>query len=154
MSKYKNPTRPTDKLLNYVIPIIILIFFGLVYAVSSRADNSFVGFILIGAALITIVYWTVVIKKMLITGKPKFTAREQESKNWVYDLIKGDQETVFVAEVPGPEDKIMVRLIDGVLYVRGSQGFSKEVPIEGSGMMQIADFKYRNGVLTLRIKTS
>ena len=154
MSKYKNPTRPTDKLLNYVIPIIILIFFGLVYAVSSRADNSFVGFILIGAALITIVYWTVVIKKMLITGKPKFTAREQESKNWVYDLIKGEQETVFVAEVPGPEDKIMVRLIDGVLYVRGSQGFSKEVNIEGSGMMQIADFKYRNGVLTLRIATS
>ena len=154
MSKYKNPTRPTDKLLNYVIPIIILIFFGLIYAISSRADNSFVGFILIGAALITIVYWTVVIKKMLVTGKPKFTAREQESKNWVYDLIKGDQETVFVAEVPGPEDKIMVRLIDGVLYVRGSQGFSKEVSIEGSSDMQIADFKYRNGVLTLRIAVS
>ena len=154
LSKYKNPTRPTDKLLNYVIPIIILIFFGLIYAVSSRADNSFVGFILIGAALITIVYWTVVIKKMLITGKPKFTAREQESKNWVYDLIKGDQETVFVAEVPGPEDKIMVRLIDEILYVRGSQGFSKEVPIEGSSTMEIADFKYRNGVLTLRIATS
>ena len=154
MSKYKNPTRPTDKLLNYVIPIILLIFFALVYAVSSRADNAFVGFILIGAALVTIVYWTVVIKKMLVTGKPKFTAREQESKNWVYDLIKGDQETVFVAEVPGPEDKIMVRLIDEILYVRGSQGFSKVVPIEGSSTMQIADFKYRNGVLTLRIATS
>ena len=154
MSKYKNTTRPTDKLLNYVIPVILLIFFGLIYAVSMRADNGFVGFILVGAALITIVYWTVVIKKMVLTGKPKFTPREQESKNWVYDLIKGDTETVFVAEVPGPEDKIMVRLIDGVLYVRGSQGFSKEVPIEGSSDMQIADFKYRNGVLTLRITIS
>ena len=80
MSKYKNPTRPTDKLLNYVIPVILLIFFGLVYAVSLRADNAFVGFILIAAALITIVYWTVVIKKMILTGKPKFTSREQESK--------------------------------------------------------------------------
>ena len=154
MSKYKNTTRPTDKLLNYIVPVILLIFFGLVYAVSLRADNAFVGFILVGAALITIVYWTVVIKKMVLTGKPKFTAREQESKNWVYDLIKGEQETVFVAEVPGPEDKIMVRLIDGILYVRGSQGFSKEVPIEGSTNMQIGDFKYRNGVLTLRITTS
>ena len=154
LSKYKNTTRPTDKLLNYIVPIILLIFFGLVYAVSLRADNAFVGFILVGAALITIVYWTVVIKKMVLTGKPKFTAREQESKNWVYDLIKGEQETVFVAEVPGPEDKIMVRLIDGILYVRGSQGFSKEVPIEGSTNMQIGDFKYRNGVLTLRITTS
>jgi hypothetical protein len=131
LSKYKNATKPSDKL-----------------------HNGFVGFILIGAALVTIVYWTLVIKKMVLTGKPKFTAREQESKNWVYDLIKGDQETVFVAEVPGPEDKIMVRLIDGTLYVRGSQGFSKEVPIEGSPNMQIADFKYRNGVLTLRISTS
>ena len=154
MSKYKNTTRPTDKLLNYIVPVILLIFFGLVYAVSLRADNAFVGFILVGAALITIVYWTVVIKKMVLTGKPKVTAREQESKNWVYDLIKGEQETVFVAEVPGPEDKIMVRLIDGILYVRGSQGFSKEVPIEGSTNMQIGDFKYRNGVLTLRITTS
>ena len=33
--------------------------------------------------------------------------------------------TVFVAEVPGPEDKIAVRLIDGILYIRGSQGFFK-----------------------------
>ena len=154
LSKYKNTTRPTDKLLNYIVPVILVIFFGLVYAVSLRADNAFVGFILVGVALITIVYWTVVIKKMVLTGKPKFTAREQESKNWVYDLIKGEQETVFVAEVPGPEDKIMVRLIDGILYVRGSQGFSKEVPIEGSTNMQIGDFKYRNGVLTLRITTS
>ena len=129
-------------------------FFGLIYGLSSKMDNSFVSFILIGIALVTIIYWTTIIKKMVQTGKPKFAARDQESKNWVYDLIKGDKETVFVAEVPGPEDKIVVRLIDGTLYVRGSQGFSRQVPIEGSNEMQISDFKYRNGVLTLRITTS
>ena len=83
--------------------------------------------------------------------KPKFIAREAEAKNWVYDLIKGDKQFVFVSEVPGPDDKIMVRLIDGILYVRGSGGFSKEVVIENSNEMQISDFKYRNGVLTLKI---
>ena len=154
LSKYANATQPTAKSLNYIIPIILLVFFGLVYAVSLRADNGFVSFILIGIALVTIVYWTRIIKKMIMTQKPKFSAREQESKNWVYDLIKGDNETVFVAEVPGPEDKIAVRLIDRVLYIRGSQGFSKEVKIEGPIEMEIGDFKYRNGVLTLRIKTS
>ncbi len=45
----------------------------------------------------------------------------------------------------------MVRLIDGILYVRSSGGFSKEVVIENSNQMKISDFKYRNGVLTLRI---
>ena len=121
---------------------------------TQRADSGYVSFILIGAAAITMIYWVKVIKKIAIEQKPTTydQAREQETKNWVYDLIKGEGEFVFVAEVPGPEDKISVRLIDGILYVRGTNGFSKEVPIEGVNEMQIQDFKYRNGVLTLRIK--
>ena len=103
----------SEKSLNYIIPVALLILFGMIYVMSLRADNAFVSFILIGVAVVTIVYWTGVIKKMVVTNKPKFKQRgDAESKNWVYDLIKGDQETVFVAEVPGPEDKIMVRLID------------------------------------------
>jgi len=120
---------------------------------TQRADSGFVSFILIGAATLTMFYWVRVLKKMTKDQKPLYTqAREQETKNWVYDLIKNEGEFVFVAEVPGPEDKIAVRLVDGILYVRGTMGFSKEIPIEGAGEMQIFDFKYRNGVLTLRIK--
>lgn len=125
---------------------------GVIYVMTQRAGAEFVSFILIGVAALTMFYWVRVLKKMTKEQKPVFSAREQEAKNWVYDLIKGDGDFVFVAEVPGPEDKIMVRLIDGILYIRGSAGFSKEVPIEGSNGMQIFDFKYRNGVLTLRIK--
>jgi len=129
----------------------VLLFIGIVYLMSQKAEGSFVSFILIGVATITTIYWVRVIKKMLKNVKPKYTAREAEAKNWVYDLIKGENQFVFVSEVPGPDDKIMVRLIDGMLYVRGSGGFSKEVQIEGSNKMKISDFKYRNGVLTLRI---
>ena len=152
MSKFSNTASYTnEKSLNFVIPIVILLFIGIVYVMSQRADGNFISFILIGVATITTIYWTRVLKKMLKNVKPKYTAREAEAKNWVYDLIKGEKQFVFVAEVPGPDDKIMVRLIDGILYVRGTGGFSKEVPIEGSHEMQVADFKYRNGVLTLRI---
>jgi len=131
---------------------MLILFVGIVYVMSQRSGTGFVSFILIGAAAITMIYWAKVLKNMTKDQKPKFSIREQEAKNWVYDLMKGEQEFVFVAEIPGPEDKIMVRLVDGILYVRGSGGFSKEVPIEGSNDMQIFDFKYRNGVLTLRIK--
>ena len=152
MSKFSNTSSYTNqKSLNFVIPIIILLFIGIIYIMSQRQDGNFVSFILIGIATITTVYWVVVIKKMLRNVKPKYTAREAEAKNWVYDLIKGENQFVFVAEVPGPDDKIMVRLIDGILYIRGSGGFSKEVQIEGANQMKISDFKYRNGVLTLRI---
>jgi len=131
---------------------MVILFVGIIYIMSQRSGTGSVSFILIGIAAITMIYWVQVLKKMTRDQKPKYAAREQETKNWVYDLIKGEQEFVFVAEVPGPEDKIMVRLIDGILYIRGSGGFSKEIPIEGSNEMQIADFKYKNGVLTLRIK--
>ena len=152
MSKFSNTSSYTnEKSLNFVVPIIVLLFIGIIYIMTQRADGSFVNFILIGVATITTIYWVHILKKMLKNIKPKYTAREAEAKNWVYDLIKGDNQFVFVAEVPGPDDKIMVRLIDGMLYIRGSSSFSKEVQIEGSNQMKISDFKYRNGVLTLRI---
>jgi len=142
-----------EKSLNFVIPIIVILFLGVIYIMTQRADSGFVSFILIGIAALTMFYWVRVLKKMTKDQKPSYTqTREQETKNWVYDLIKGEGEFVFVAEVPGPEDKIMVRLVDGILYIRGTAGFSKEIPIENASDMQIFDFKYRNGVLTLRIK--
>jgi len=152
LSKFSSTSPQTlEKSLNFVIPIVVLLCIGVVYVMSQRAEGNFVNFILIGVATITTFYWVRVLKKMLKNVKPKYTAREAEAKNWVYDLIKGENQFVFVAEVPGPDDKIMVRLIDGILYIRGTGGFSKEVQIEGSNQMKISDFKYRNGVLTLRI---
>jgi len=152
LSKFSKPSISTDEnSLNFVIPIVVLLFIGVIYAMSQRADSGFANFILIGAGAVTTIYWVYILKKMTREQRPKFKAKEPEAKTWVYDLIKDDKQFVFVAEVPGPDDKIMVRLIDGILYVRGSGGFSKEVTIDGSNQMQITDFKYRNGVLTLRI---
>tara|TARA_B100001105_G_C22168144_1_gene347359 strand:- start:88 stop:546 length:459 start_codon:yes stop_codon:yes gene_type:complete len=152
LSSYKG-TYSNEKSLNFVIPIVVILFLGIIYMMTQRADSGFVSFILIGAAAITMIYWVKVLKKMTKDQKPTYTkSREQETKNWVYDLIKDEGEFVFVAEVPGPEDKIAVRLVEGTLYIRGTMGFSKEIPIENATSMQIFDFKYRNGVLTLRIK--
>jgi len=152
LSKFSNTSPQTlEKSLNFVIPIAVLLCIGVVYVMSQRTEGYFVNFILIGVATITTIYWVRVLKKMLKNVKPKYSAREAEVKNWVYDLIKGENQFVFVAEVPGPDDKIMVRLIEGLLYIKGTGGFSKEIQIEGSNQMKISDFKYRNGVLTLRI---
>jgi len=152
LSKFsKTAISTNENSLNFVIPIAVLLVIGIIYVMSLKTDSSFANFVLIGVAAITTIYWVHILKKMAKDQKPKFKVRETEAKNWVYDLIKGDNQFVFVAEVPGPDDKIMVRLIDGVLYVRGSGGFSKEIVIEGSNEMQITDFKYRNGVLTLKI---
>ncbi|MEX0763880.1 MAG: Hsp20/alpha crystallin family protein [Nitrosopumilaceae archaeon] len=151
MTSYKK-RYSNDKSLDFIIPLMVLLFLGIVYIMSLRASHGYVSFILIGVAAVIMIYWVRVLKKMTKDTQPQYTAKENDAKNWVYDLIKGDQEIVFVAEVPGPEDMVSVRLIDGILDIRGSGRFSKEVPIEVTPDMGIHDFKYRNGVLTLRIK--
>jgi len=141
-----------DKSLDFIIPLMVLLFLGVVYIMSLRATQGYVSFILIGIAAVVMIYWVRVLKNMTKNAQPQYTAKESDTKNWVYDLIKGENEIVFVAEVPGPEDVVSVRLIDGILYIRGAGRFSKEIPIEVTPDMGIHDFKYRNGVLTLRIK--
>ena len=69
----------------------------------------------------------------------------------MYDLIKGDKEFVFVAEVPGPEDKIAVRLVDDMLYIRGSSNFSKEIRIENTG--ELSEFKIQKWCSNVANKT-
>lgn len=151
MASYKK-RYSNDKSLDFIIPLMVLLFLGIVYIMSLRATQGYVSFILISAAAVVMIYWVRVLKNMTKNVQPQYTAKESDTKNWVYDLIKGENEIVFVAEVPGPEDVVSVRLIDGILYIRGAGRFSKEIPIEVTPDMGIHDFKYRNGVLTLRIK--
>lgn len=148
MSTYKSAYN--EKTVGQVVPIIIIVLVGVLYFLAAQGDND-VSFILIGIGALVMIFWARVIKKTIMSNAPRFTPREQETKNWMYDLFQGDSEYVFVAEVPGPEEKIVVRLIDAVLYIRGNGGFYREVPVKGSSQMQITDFQYKNGVLTLRI---
>lgn len=136
-----------------VILVVVILFLGSVYMISQKSGVGFVSYILTCITAITIPYWVVLIKNMLKNKKSKYVANELDTKNWVYDLIKDNNEIVFVAEVPGPEDKITVRLLSAILYIKSTNTFSKTISIEGSNNMKIQDFKYRNGVLTLRIKS-
>lgn len=149
MSAYKNTYN--EKTVGQVVPIIIVVFLIVLYMISSQGDSNYVSFILIGAAAITMIFWARVLKKYILSQETRFTSPEPETKNWMYDLIQDNNEFVFVAEVPGPVEKITVRLVDGILYIRGNGGFAREVPIKGSDRMNLSDFKYRNGVLTLKI---
>ena len=151
MSSYKS-TQSSEQSLGFMIAVIVVLAVGIVYIAAQRSGSGFTSFVLIGFAAITMIYWVHRLKIMTKVPKPTFAAaRDHETKSWVYDLIKDDGKFIFVADVPGPDSKIAVRLVDATLYIKGSGGFAKQVQIDGSNGMEINDFKYRNGVLTLRI---
>lgn len=120
----------------------------------ARSQGS-IGFLFLAVASGLMIYWVREIKLMARSEEQMMMLRgeAEQQKDWVYDLIKdNNDEMVFVAEVPGPEDQINVRLTNGLLRIKGGQNFARDVPLELSQEMGISDYKYRNGVLTIRIQ--
>lgn len=127
-----------------------MLFIGIMFVLLARSQGG-IGFIFLAIASGLMIYWVREVR-MMANSEEKKLAKEMEQKDWVYDLIKNNDEIVFVAEVPGPEDQINVRLIESLLRIKGGQNFSRDVPLELTQEMGIADYKYRNGVLTIKIQ--
>jgi len=122
------------------------------FFIIARLDRSYVGFLLLAVTSSLMIYWVREFKRLIIFQNSENIPANVEEKNWIYDLIQGDHETIFVAEVPGPEDQIDVRLRQGVLHIKAGHNFSKDVLLKSTSHMTISDCKYTNGVLTLRIQ--
>ncbi len=136
----------------FIIILLALLFFGAMYAILTRTD-TYVGFIMLGIASPFIAYWAIHLRKVFKVEEVKpIPSRMEQQKDWVYDLIRGENEIIFVAEVPGPEEMVNARLMNGMLYINGGQNFSKVIQLDVGEDMGIAEFRYKNGILTLRIK--
>lgn len=133
------------------MPLLALLFIGVMFVLLARSQGGF-GFIFLAAASGLMIYWVREVKLMARSEDRKMAKDIERHKDWVYDLIKNKDGMIFVAEVPGPEDQISVRLIDGLLRVKGGQNFTRDVPLELTQQMDISDYKYRNGVLTIKIQ--
>jgi HSP20 family molecular chaperone IbpA len=133
------------------VPLLALLFIGVMFVLLARSQGSF-GFLFLAAASGLMIYWVREVKLMARSEDRKMAKDIEQHKDWVYDLIKNKDGMIFVAEVPGPEDQIGVRLTDGLLRIKGGQNFTRDVPLEVTQQMGISDYKYRNGVLTIKIQ--
>jgi HSP20 family molecular chaperone IbpA len=136
--------------VDFIVPLIALLFIGIMFVLFARSQGG-IGFIFLAAGSGLLIYWVREVRIMARSTEEKMI-RDTEQKDWVYDLIKNNDEVVFVAEVPGPEDQINVRLTNGLLHIKGGQNFARDVPLDQMQEMGISDYKYRNGVLTIKIQ--
>ena len=140
--------------MDFIVPLLALLFIGIMFVMLARSQGS-IGLLFLAVASGLMIYWVREIKLMARSEEQMMTLRgeAEQQKDWVYDLIKdNNDEMVFVAEVPGPEDQINVRLTNGLLRIKGGQNFARDVPLELSQEMGISDYRYRNGVLTIKIQ--
>ena len=142
-----------DRSMEFFIPLLGLLFLGIMYVLIARINQGYAGFLLLSGAAVVLLYWVRELKRSVKEEDPSVIAREIDTKDWVYDLITNKDEMVFVAEVPGPEEQIDVTLTGGSLHVKSGQNFDKTIPLDRAEEMNISDFRYRNGILTLKIRT-
>jgi HSP20 family molecular chaperone IbpA len=136
---------------DFIIPLVAILLIGIMFVVFARSQEG-AGFIFLAVASGLMIYWVREVR-LMTRSEERAMVKEMEQKNdWVYDLIKSNDEMLFVAEVPGPEEQINVRLINGLLHVKGGQNFAKDIPLELTKDMGISYYKYRNGVLTINIQ--
>ena len=150
MARYKKSY--STRSVSFIIPLLVMMFVGGLYVLTSRTPQNGASFILITVAAGLAIYWVRELYKMSRADMPKKVPKEREQKDWVYDLIENTDGMVFVAEVPGPEEQINVRLASGVLRIKGGQNFNKDVQLSMGAEMGISDYKYRNGVLTIKMQ--
>jgi HSP20 family molecular chaperone IbpA len=139
--------------MEFFIPLLGLLFLGIMYVLIARINQGYSGFLLLSGAAVVLLYWVRELKRSVKEEDPSVIARQIDTKDWVYDLITNKDEMVFVAEVPGPEEQIDVTLTGGSLHVKSGQNFDKTIPLDRAEQMNISDFRYRNGILTLKIRT-
>jgi HSP20 family molecular chaperone IbpA len=127
------------------------------FVLIAHAQNG-IGFIFLAVASGFLIYWIREIRMISNSSDDKMTtlkSMQGQQNDWIYDVIKNkDNEIIFVAEVPGPEDQIKIRLTNCTLHIKVGQNFVRDVPLEGTKEeeMNISDYKYRNGVLTIKIQ--
>jgi HSP20 family molecular chaperone IbpA len=138
--------------MEFFIPLLGLLFLGIMYVLIARINQGYSGFLLLSGAAIVLMYWVRELKRNVRDDDPSVMVQEIDTKDWVYDLITNKEEMVFVAEVPGPEEQIDVTLAGGSLHVKSGQNFNKTIPLDRAEEMNISDFRYRNGILTLKIR--
>ena len=141
----------TDRSMDFFIPLLSLLFLGVMYILITRINQGYSGFLLVSAASVLMIYWVRELKRTVKDEDSKPLPGDVDTKDWVYDLIKNKNEMVFVAEVPGPEEQIDIRLTIGTLHIKSGQNFTKTIPLDLTEEMNISDFKYRNGILTIKI---
>ena len=128
-----------------------MLFLGVTYILITHISQGYSGFILVSIASVLMIYWVRQLRRTIKDEESYALSGELEQKDWVYDLMRNKNEMVFVAEVPGPEEQIDVRLTVGTLHVKSGQNFDKSIPLDLNEEMNISDLKYRNGILTIKI---
>ncbi len=138
--------RESMDLLMSMITVLGLILIGVMLMFLIRIQRGLLGFLLSTLAALLLFYW---LREFKRTVKEELKRKTAVETDWVYDIVDHGKELLIVAEVPGPKEKVKVKLAHKTLKIFGGQGFKKTVKLSKDA--EIKEAIYRNNVLQVKL---
>lgn len=135
-----------NNITSIIITIIGLIIIGIITIFLIRFQRGLLGIMLAILTIVLLIFWLKEIQKTIKEGISQFSLKTK----WIYDIIDYGTEITIIAEVPGPENKIKVGLINHNLKILGGKGFKKIIKLPEEA--EIIEKFYRNGILQVKLK--
>ncbi len=134
---------PIGEFLNYVILVLGIVAMAIVLTLLIRVQRGLLGIVLGAVAVVLLAYWISELRKIV---KKEFPSAQIK---WTPDLFDKGDEIIVVGMVPGPESRVRAEFRDGVLEIRGGQGFHEFVTLADA--LRIKEVKCVNRVLQVTL---
>ncbi len=132
--------------LGNILSIISIAVVALLLILIFKIKGGILGIVLGTIAVAALIYWLKEIKKLFREEK----VHHPEEDEWFYDLINEDEGVTLIAKVPGPAEKVKVKLMNDILEIRGGENFMRRVHVPKGARLQ--NKSYVNGVLHVKLQ--
>lgn len=135
--------RPGNLLRDIILAVSVAIAILLLILIF-KIKGGLLGMVLGAITVTALIYWLREVKRI-------FRQETQPSEiDWLYEIIEDRENIVFIARVPGPPEKVKVKISDGIMEIRGGGGFLRRVEIPRG--IKILEKSYSNGVLRIKFQ--
>lgn len=136
-----------EEMVNSILLVVGIVVLGTIVIVVTRFQRGLLAFVLSALAVGLLIFWLAELRRMF---KSSASFGKGQERKWTYDIIAADNEITFVAEVPGPDDTVMVEINDGKLRVKSARDFAKEVELREQ--VELISSTCVNGILNVRLR--
>jgi len=135
------------EVISVAVLIIGVVVVGVIIVLLVRIQRGLLGIVIGGVAAALLVYWLREFRKM---ATKELFPRSLPKKEWTYELLEDSEEMTFVAEVPGPEENVSVKVHEHSLTIKGGNNFEKKVTLPTNS--EAVQTSYVNGVLNVKLR--
>lgn len=134
------------ELLKDLILVISVAIAILLIMLIFKVKGGFIGIAFGAIIIIALIYWLREVRRI----SQQQEAMHSTEHDWLYEFIEDGENLIFIASVPGPSEKVKIKVADSFIEIRGGGNFVRRVQIPKD--VKVIEKSYANGVLRVKLQ--